>query len=133
MHCSEDFEFEARALQTRLIDRGYSRSCLKKAYRRAKLKDRENVIHSQKPCKRKQKVRLITRYAEEHKKVIQKYWQLLATDEVLSKYVESYPQITYRKYRSLKYQLVHGHLIPRGVEQTCRGTALVEDVSFVDF
>lgn len=67
-----------------------------------------------------------TRFVGEHNKVrhiIQKYWHLLATDDVIAKYVNPYPQITYRKSRSLKDQLVHSHLMPRQGGSSCRGTA----------
>lgn len=76
--------------------------------------------------KEEQKVSLITRFAGEHKKVchiIQKYWHLLATDDVIAKYVNPYPQLTYRKSRSLKDQLVHSHLMPRQGGSSRRGTA----------
>lgn len=45
-NCSrqEDYETEAKALQNRLLARGYSRSCLKKAYHRANLRDRDTYI-----------------------------------------------------------------------------------------
>lgn len=42
----EDFGAEAKALQNRLMSRGYSWSCLKKAYPQVKLKDRETLIQT---------------------------------------------------------------------------------------
>lgn len=56
-----------------------------------------------------QKVRLITRFSGQHRQVrnvSNKYWHLLVADDVVSKYVSPYPQITYRRSQSLKDHLV---------------------------
>lgn len=86
--------------------------------------NRTDLIYSKKTVKPAQQLLLITRYSGEHRKVrqiIQKFWPLLSTDEVISKYVQPFPQITYRKSRSLKDQLVHSHLMPKVVGQVCIG------------
>lgn len=60
---------------------------------------------------------------KELKKIIQKFWPLLFADEIISKYIQPYPQITYRKSRSLKDQLVHSHLKTTTSGGNHRGTA----------
>lgn len=65
--------------------------------------------------------------------IIQEYWHLLAMDDVISKYVNSYPQITYRKSISLKNQLVHSNLMPKLGGQSCRGTAPCGRCEFCKF
>lgn len=47
-NCSTDIEFvcEANKLRERLIDRGYSSTCLKKAFRRARGQLRHNILFS---------------------------------------------------------------------------------------
>lgn len=57
-------------------------------------------------------VRIETTYSSHHQLVeeaIGKHWHLLTGDPILRKYIKEYPQLTYRKGRSLKDRLVQSH------------------------
>lgn len=55
---------------------------------------------------------MITSYTKQHKQVrhiFEKYWPLLLADPIANKYVDKYPQITYRRAKSLKDRLTQSH------------------------
>lgn len=64
------------------------------------------------PPKKSDTVRLITRYSSQHREIrniITKFWPLLFADPVVSKHINPFPEITYRRVPSLKDRLVHSH------------------------
>lgn len=126
-NCSRDGDFqkEVKLLYTRLRDRGYSHSTLKKAYNRAKAPDRNMLIHKKKIKSSSQAVRIITSYTKQHKqvrKIFSKYWPLLLADPIACKYVESQPLITYRRARSLKDRLTQSHFQMSSLPISTTGT-----------
>lgn len=123
-NCSEDhhFEKEAKELQVHLKSRGYSNRSLKKAYIRAKGKKRASLIHNPKSVK----VRMITSFSGQHRQVrdiLQKHWYLLMGDDNVSKNLNQYPKITFRRSRSLRDSFVHSHYTPQiGISNNAKGT-----------
>ena len=110
-NCSTDsnFEYEAKLLQQRFQERGYSKKGLKKAYLRAKKQKRSSLLHDPKAPKTDPGMRLITRFSGHHQKVrsiLQKYWCLLLSDNTVAKHIQDHPQITFKKSRSLRDRLV---------------------------
>lgn len=88
-------------------------SCLKKAYHHAKSLNWDGLIHgkNRKP-QSTTTTRLIANYSGQHSKIqyiMQRYWHLLTACEVVSKYINIYPKIPFRRSCSLKDQLVHSH------------------------
>lgn len=99
-NCSENshFETEAKALQNRLLSRCYSRKCLKKAYLKAKYRERSFVIHSPRKVKPVEGVRLITRFSGQHRQMrdlLQQHLYLLTGDPLVSKHLKQHPEITF--------------------------------------
>lgn len=69
---------------------------------------------------------MITRFSGQQRqvrKIMQKYWYLLLADDTVSKYLKTYPEITFRRWRSLKDSLVHSHHQSKIENKNkCRGT-----------
>lgn len=109
----EDFEREARALYDRLLNRGYSKKVLKRAYQQAKQNLRDTLIFKQKVRDSHPTIKLITTFTahqQEIRNLISNNWHFLSEDPVISKYVANVPQITYRRSRSISDAIVHSHL-----------------------
>lgn len=73
-NCSQevDFKTEAKALRDRLLLRGYSRKCLKKAYNKAVAKDRIDLLYKNETKEKTvdfkdEGLRLITTFSDNHK------------------------------------------------------------------
>lgn len=117
-NCSEHFQFEqeAKALQICLRQQGYSKKCLKRPYLKAKNQDKSTLIHVKKKPKANVGVRLITRFSGQHQQVrdiLKKYWYLLMGDGNVSKHLKEFPEITYKRSRSLRDKFVHSHYAPQ--------------------
>lgn len=107
-----DFEAEAKLLRSRFLERGYSNKCLKKAYTRAKQQDRRSLLHDPKLPKSNPGVRLITKFSGQHhqiRTILEKYWYLLTSDDMVSKHINTSPEITFKRSCSLRDNLVHSH------------------------
>lgn len=90
-NCSEEGDFfnEVNKLWQWLLERGYSKSCLHKAFNTGKAMDRSQTVY---PNRNKQakanQVRSITKYCVEHgaiHKLWDKYWYLLLAGERIKK------------------------------------------------
>lgn len=77
--------------QERLLERGYSKSCLKKAYKRAIERTRSELIYGTKKDKKSDDTtRIILKYSNQHtriRNIIQKYWHLLSVDPNVGRFV----------------------------------------------
>lgn len=93
-NCSDDITFkkEADMLRKRLLERGYSSPCLKKAYRKTIKLSHHDLLNVQKQPSTDDKTRSITRYSTQHKQlkwILNKYWYLLPMDSSLSPFVST--------------------------------------------
>lgn len=100
MNCTldADFHLAAKDLHDRLLQWGYRRSLLKRAFNRVTKLNRHDLIHSTKLNKPNQSVRIITQFSKQHsqiRSIFHKYWPLLMADNTITKYLKSYPKITY--------------------------------------
>lgn len=112
--CSEDAKFdqEAKKLKDRLLDRGYRKSCLKKAYDRAEHQSHQELIFSSSlRTQTDDHVRFITRYTEVQANIrrILKYWYILRADPSINRFVPERHLITFRRAKSLQDRLVTSH------------------------
>lgn len=110
-NCSDDtgFKTEANILKKRLLERGYSSTCLKKAYRRALNKSRHDLLNTQKQHSNDETTQTFTTYSSQHqqvKRIMNKYWHLLTMDLTLAFFVPSFPAITFRRAPSIGDKLV---------------------------
>lgn len=75
---ADKFKIEALALKERLVLRGYSNKLLKKAYKKAQIQDRNDILHKKKEAKESNShTRIITRYNVEYRSVqsiLERYW-----------------------------------------------------------
>lgn len=104
-----DFKYEADLLYQRLLARGYTKTTLKKAFKKAITKPRSALLFPEPKQTNSEVVRLITTYSDQHQTIrstIQKHWHILTTDPTISKYIGSRPEITFRRARSIKDRLV---------------------------
>ncbi|XP_073485042.1 uncharacterized protein [Aquarana catesbeiana] len=72
-NCSDDstFKDEADKLRTRLLERGYSRSSLKKAYKRTLASSRQDLLDTPKQSSTDNTIRIITTYTTQHQQLKQ--------------------------------------------------------------
>lgn len=109
---TNDFIYQANLLRQRLLTRGYSKSLLRKAFNKAARQSRTTLLYKQKSIPLSQPVRFITHYSRNHNKVrnvLVKHWSLLTNDPILSKYINSKPDITYKRSRSLRDKITSSH------------------------
>lgn len=81
------FKREADNLRTRLIARGYSNKCLKKAFKKATSQTRQQLLYGVKsPKSDDNQIRIITCFSNQQelfKKIVHKYWRVLALDPIV--------------------------------------------------
>ncbi|XP_075422706.1 uncharacterized protein LOC142463627 [Ascaphus truei] len=116
INCStiEDFEKQSEVMSKRFLNRGYSKSCVNKAYKRAKQSDRNRLLYAKKEINENQSspIRIIGTYSKqwrEIKQMIHKHWHILFEDEIYRKVLSDTPSITYRRPTNLSDSLVHSH------------------------
>lgn len=121
----DEFDIQAGHLQKRFLARGYSRSLLKRAYKKARSQDRRQLLfkNSETNVTQPQSSSDITRRIftfsnQQIKGIFEKYWFLLTEDPVLSNYVASKPSITYRRAGSLKDELISSHFVNPTIRQS---------------
>lgn len=81
---------------------GYSRSLLKKAYKRALFLQRSKLLFSRTKKQDDTNVRFVTTFNGQHKdlkNILSKYWFLLTLDSMGRNFVPCNPSITFRKSR----------------------------------
>lgn len=101
----EDFQKEADLLRNRLLIRGYSKTNLKKAFNRVKNLNRHSLIYKTRQERSSTSTRVITKFNRQHAKVRTIYnifWYLLTADQRISRFIKSYPEITYKRSRLLR-------------------------------
>lgn len=133
---TEDFDIQAGQLQVHLLERGYSRSLLKKVYHRARREKRHLLLYRNSSVNQTtgrsrdtttpktvthptnlEPTGCILTYSSQHhsiRSIIDKYWFLLTEDSILSLlslYVSPKPSVAYQRCRSLKDDLVHSHYL----------------------
>lgn len=98
------------SLLNRLRKRGYSKKCLAKACNRAVGISRSDLLFKPKHTKSDTDItRFITRYSVQHKEVrgiLNSHWYLLQADARIKEHITESPQITFRKVKSIKDQLI---------------------------
>lgn len=102
----------ADILKLRLLERGCSKSCLRRAYNHAIMRPWPQLLFG--PCppqKEESTLQIITPYCGQHSvvhKYTHKYWHLLTSDPKIAKIVSLHPQITFKRALSLCDRLVSG-------------------------
>lgn len=118
------FKKEADLLRTRLLTRGYSKTCLKKAYNRACTRTRNDLLHNpSSKTRRENPISIITRFSNQQKwikSIVQKYWHVLTMDPIIGPFVPKIPVLTFRRARSLRDQLVSSEFREGGHRDPCR-------------
>lgn len=108
---------QAVELHTRLRERGYSKSLLRKAYNKALNRDRTSLFHSKiKPNPDQQTTKFITKYSAQHQQLricMAKHWHLLSEDLKLQQYVRKTPEIVFQKSPSIGDKLTASHYRPK--------------------
>lgn len=116
-NCSNDilFQEEARKLQLRLLNRGYSKTCLHKAFIKAQQKSRPDLLFKHESGAMTQKEndepsRMFLRYSNQHTQIIIfflcKHWSILTDDPTITQFVSPTPSITFKRASSLKDKVV---------------------------
>lgn len=125
-NCSDEnsFKEEAGKLQDRLLERGYSRSCLRKAFNKAATKSRNDLLFKTqvKQTSDCNKTRLIMCFSKQHKQIresIQRHWSILTDDLKIQKFVSNTPSITFRRAMSIKDRLVTSEFRGELVKEHC--------------
>lgn len=113
-NCSDNqvFQREADLLCGRLLDMGYSQTCLKKAFRKAKLRSKNAILYNRSTPKNVDRVRFITTYSDQHgqvREIMNRHWHLLTSDPILCKYIKEYPEITFKWSGSITGHQVKSH------------------------
>lgn len=94
-NCLSEDDLKNYKLRRRLLERGYTKSTLRKAYNKVRAKTRQSVLL---PGPHKQvtsQVWFITGFSSQHtevRKILEKHWELLLADAKVSNYVLPYPQ-----------------------------------------
>lgn len=104
------YKRETDALTEHLLLRGYSKTSLKKAFRRVQGRPRHELVFGCNNRPESSTVKLITLYTRKHEdlyRFIKKHWWLLSGDPLVTPHVRATPEVTYRRSTSLKDQLVH--------------------------
>lgn len=81
----EAFKHEAYLLYNRLLTRGYSETCLKKAFKKAQGKSRDEILFRKPMPKNSEMVRFITTFSDQHGcicQIMKKHWHLLLADSI---------------------------------------------------
>lgn len=92
-----------------------SEDTARKAYQRAKAHTRESLIFRTKRPETESTTTFVTTFSAHQnifRELMEHNWHILSEDPVISKYVASKPEITYRRSRSIRDSLVHSHFTP---------------------
>lgn len=106
-----DFIHEAKNVKSRLLERGYSHRCLKKAFNRVVNKNKHDLLFSHKrdiPTSNEY-TRIITTFSNKHiqvKQIFNKYQHILVSDPTIGSFVPPTPLITFRHTSSVGNLLV---------------------------
>lgn len=61
--------------------------------------------------------RIITKYNRQHGKVWNVFWYFLTADQKINKFIKSYPEITFKRSKSIKHTMVASHHIGNKVSK----------------
>lgn len=110
----------------RLLEIGYSKTCLKKAYKKSLEKNRCELLYSQKSkseALNDNATRLIISYSNQHNKisnVIQKCWHLLSMDLNLGKFVPTKPLIPFKRATSIRDRIIQSEFKSENRNDPCK-------------
>lgn len=84
------------------IERGYSRSCLRKAYNRMAAKSQNKLLFKSisKKATDCDPTRIILRFSKQHKQIkeiIQRHWTIFRGDPKVQKFISNVPSITFKR------------------------------------
>lgn len=120
----DGFRRQSDKIHMRLLEQGYSKSTLCKAFNRLKGKSRQAILFTTRPKNTADPVvQFITNYTSQHQDIrciLTKHWGLLMTDEKVGQYVTLYPQITNRRACSIRDSFVISHFVEVGLADPCR-------------
>lgn len=113
-NCSrvDDFHIQANSLRDHLLPRGYTRINLRKAFNRARARDRDSLLYPSPKPPQPNTVKLITKFSAHHQKLhsaISLHWHLLTDHHIIGKYVRDTPELVFRRATSLHDGLIHSH------------------------
>lgn len=99
-------------MRSRFLQRGYSKKILRKAFNRAKVLDRDRLLHRAKKAETTPSTKFITRYVSEHsaiRDILTKHWPIWMTDNKVKRFIGDHPELTFRKTKSICDHLVSSH------------------------
>lgn len=112
-NCSNNdlFREEAGKLQNRLLERGYSHYCLRKAHNRMIYQPRQQLFFKQKSKlnTNSEAMRIIMHFSNQHiqiREIIQKHWSILTDNQKVQQFISQNPLITYKRATLIKDKLV---------------------------
>lgn len=124
-NCSDDslFREEAGKLQNRMLARGYSQSCLRKAYNKVFVKPRNDLLykpHAEHTPSGDRVTRVILRFSNQQMRdIFQRNWSLLTDDPKIQQFVSNTPAITFRRAMSIKDSLVQSEFRDMDKKEHC--------------
>uniref|UniRef100_A0A8C5N1Y7 Reverse transcriptase domain-containing protein n=1 Tax=Leptobrachium leishanense TaxID=445787 RepID=A0A8C5N1Y7_9ANUR len=111
--CSTDEEFVAKSqiLRHDFKEKGYPNRCLKRAFQRALLLSRDDLLedHTKPDTKLIRCIGTFDAGWDHVKKIMDRYWPLLTLDSQISDMLTDKASITARRSRNLRDRLVHSH------------------------
>lgn len=114
----EDFFKQAKQLRDRLLCRGYTSTCLRKAFNKANSRTRYSLLYPNKRDNTMSTIPIITKYSVHHRQLAEitnRHWHLLADHNILKKYVRPQSQLVFRRAKSLKDSLVRSQYASQGL------------------
>ena len=122
-NCSETNKFNRICEETkqRFIKRKYPKKMVQLSLQKATEKTRVESLKKNTKENQGNQIRFITNYSLESKqmhKILEKNWKLLQMDPTLRNITGTRPQITYRRARNIKDQLVRSHFTSKKQNNT---------------
>ncbi|KAM9316543.1 putative cation-transporting ATPase 13A4 [Gastrophryne carolinensis] len=117
-----DFEQEAANIRTRLNARGYNSRILRRAYKKAKARSRQDLLYKPKASRQNTPLAMISTYTEHHaeiKAILTRHWHILKNDQNLAPLIPRTPSFVYRRTKNLRDRLVHSHFNATPKKQCC--------------
>lgn len=114
---------QAGLLQNRLLERGYSRSLLKKDFNKTSALNRKQLLYRKNDKTPDSDTRCILTFNRDHlkiKTIFQKYWFLLTEDPILGHYFPANPSITFTRPGSIGDWLVSSHFTDTPKKDPCK-------------
>lgn len=106
-NCSrdDDFHIQANSLRDRLLERGYTHTNLRKAFNRARGRDRNSLLYPSPKPPQLDTVKLVTKFSAQHQQlrsVISPHWHLLTEHHIIKKYIKDTAELVFRRATSLR-------------------------------